>query len=85
VQDAKEGTARIALWREINSPNIFTLESSFCGSTQNNFHFSTRDLEEMGQKILQAVYIKWNIASVVLVKAPVAAANTAATGEGSLA
>ncbi len=31
VQRNKEQTARIALWREIRVPNIFTMEASFCG------------------------------------------------------
>lgn len=28
----KEGTARIAVFRELNIPNIFTMEASFCGA-----------------------------------------------------
>lgn len=31
VQRNKEQTARIALWRELKNPNIFTMEASFCG------------------------------------------------------
>jgi hypothetical protein len=28
----KEGTARIAIFKEVPIPNIFTLEASFCGA-----------------------------------------------------
>ena len=28
----KEGTARIAMFKELNIPNIFTMEASFCGA-----------------------------------------------------
>jgi hypothetical protein len=31
VQRNKEQTARIALWKELKNPNIFTMEASFCG------------------------------------------------------
>jgi hypothetical protein len=31
VQRSKESTARIAMWRELRVPNIFTMEASFCG------------------------------------------------------
>jgi len=34
VQRSKESTARIALWREHKSENIFTLEASFFGYNQ---------------------------------------------------
>ena len=39
-----EGTARIAMFKELNIANIFTLEASFCGADKGNFkhqHFST--------------------------------------------
>jgi len=29
---SKEGTARIAMLKELNIPNIFTMEASFCGA-----------------------------------------------------
>ena len=33
VQKSKESTARVALYKELNKiPNIFTMESSFCGN-----------------------------------------------------
>jgi len=32
ISRAKEGTSRIAMYRELNIPNIFTMEASFCGA-----------------------------------------------------
>ena len=40
----KEGTARIAMYKELNIPNIFTMEASFCGADKGELkdqHFST--------------------------------------------
>lgn len=28
----KEQTARVTMWRELQIPNVFTMESSFCGA-----------------------------------------------------
>jgi len=33
----KEGTARIAMFKELNIANIFTLEASFCGADKGNY------------------------------------------------
>lgn len=33
----KEATARIAMYKEINIPNIFTLEASFCGADRGKY------------------------------------------------
>lgn len=41
---SKEGTARIAMFKELNIPNIFTMEASFCGADQGELkdsHFTT--------------------------------------------
>jgi hypothetical protein len=48
VNKSKKGTARIALWEGLKIPNIFTLESSFCGPSYENIHFSQKDFEKMG-------------------------------------
>lgn len=68
MQRSKEGTARIALYKELSIPNIFTVECSFCGPSFKDIHFSTKDLKELGHRICQAIYIKWNVAKVVIVK-----------------
>ncbi|KAJ3104350.1 Cytosolic carboxypeptidase 2 [Phlyctochytrium planicorne] len=61
MQRSKEGTGRITVRKEFNVIDSFTLEASFCGSdggsslsggvTDNGFHYSTRDLEKMGERI----------------------------------
>lgn len=33
----KDGTGRIAMFREVNIPNIFTLEASFCGADRGKY------------------------------------------------
>ena len=33
----KDGTARIAMYKELNITNIFTLEASFCGASMGEF------------------------------------------------
>ena len=58
VQKSKEGTARISMWKELGRiPNVFTLESSFCGPNREDIHFSISDLEMMGQKICEAALV----------------------------
>lgn len=36
----KFGTARISLFKTLKLPNIFTLETSFCGPSKSNFHWT---------------------------------------------
>jgi hypothetical protein len=38
----KESTARVSMWRELQIPNVFTVEASFCGANrgeEKNKHF----------------------------------------------
>ena len=61
VQRNKESTARIAMWRELKIPNIFTMEASFCGPkalVQNsskeedlNYHYTADDLKTLGKNL----------------------------------
>lgn len=69
VQRCKEYTARVTLWREIKTPNIFTLEASFCGPKPDgsnliakpldgenlNYHYTVADLMEVGTKLCQTL------------------------------
>lgn len=34
MSKSKDGTARIAMFKELNIPNIFTMEASFCGASR---------------------------------------------------
>ena len=38
MKKEKRGTARVALYETFRIPNIFTLESSFCGPSYDNIH-----------------------------------------------
>ena len=64
VNKTKEGTARIAMYRELNIPNIFTMEASFCGADQGVYkdsHFTTEAYMLAGQKLLEALLVAHNI------------------------
>ena len=39
VQKEKEGTARIAVWKEFNLVHTYTLEASFCGADFGKYEF----------------------------------------------
>ncbi|KAG5446019.1 Cytosolic carboxypeptidase 2 [Clonorchis sinensis] len=53
VQKEKEGTGRVVMWRT-GILNSYTLEATFCGKSgevkEDNYHFNTRDFEEMGRQ-----------------------------------
>ena len=56
----KEATARIAMYKEINIPNIFTLEASFCGADRGKYkdqHFSTEYLMLAGRRLLESLIV----------------------------
>ena len=36
---AKDGTARIAMFKELGIANIFTMEASFCGPDKGNLNY----------------------------------------------
>lgn len=58
VQKAKESTARVVCWKELNITNTFTLEASFCGPDQGKFadyHFNLDLLQEVGHKFCETI------------------------------
>jgi cytosolic carboxypeptidase protein 2/3 len=47
MSKGKDGTARIAMFKELNISNIFTMEGSFCGADRGKYkdqHFTTEYL-----------------------------------------
>jgi hypothetical protein len=71
MHKSKESTARIAMYRELKIPAIFTLEASFSGADMGQFkdrHFTTEHLMLMGRKVLEAiiVYQKIDVPKVLL-------------------
>ncbi|KAJ3034568.1 Cytosolic carboxypeptidase 2 [Rhizophlyctis rosea] len=64
IQRAKEGTARIQVWRQLNLINSFTMEASFCGSDQGpdgGFHYGIEDLEDMGRKFGETLFAYFSV------------------------
>lgn len=71
MHKSKEATARIAMYRELKIPAIFTLEASFSGADMGQYkdmHFTTEHLMTMGRKVLEAllVYQKVNVQQTLL-------------------
>lgn len=60
----KEGTARIAMFKELNIPNIFTMEASFCGASRGELkdkHFTTEAYMNLGRYFLEAMIVYFKI------------------------
>ena len=58
VQKSKLSTARIALWKLVNIPNVFTIEASFFCANQgknNGKHFTNEDLMYMGKMLCEGL------------------------------
>ena len=48
---SKEGTARVAVFRDIKTCNIFTMEASFCG-VKDGTHFGTKEFKKAGETLM---------------------------------
>lgn len=60
----KESTARISMYKELNIPNIFTLEASFCGADRGVLegrHFSTDNFMLAGRRLLETIIVYYKI------------------------
>ncbi|GFS06475.1 cytosolic carboxypeptidase 1 [Elysia marginata] len=58
VEKAKENTARVVVWRQLNVVRSYTMESSYCGCDEGKYkdaHINTDMLEEMGQKFCETL------------------------------
>jgi len=55
VQKSKEKTSRVALWRELMIPNVFTMEASFCGSEKLGCHFTCEQYMEVGKELCRSI------------------------------
>jgi hypothetical protein len=56
VQKDKEGTARIAMWKELKINEVYTLEASFCGSDKGG-NYLENDFENIGRKLCEGIAI----------------------------
>lgn len=64
MQKSKESTMRISLFKELRISNIYTCESSFCGSNFGSYygkHFNKKHLKELGRDICLSLIIYCNI------------------------
>ena len=64
VQKSKQSTARIALWRIVNTPAVYTIEASFYGASIGSLgcrHFGINDYQLMGSRICEAFIQYFNI------------------------
>lgn len=71
MHKSKEATARIAIYKEVKIPAIYTLEASFSGADKGHLkdhHFTTENLMMMGRKVLETliVYARINVQQVLL-------------------
>ena len=60
----KDSTARIAMFRELNIANIFTMEASFCGADKGDLkdqHFSMEAFMLAGRKLLESLIVMYKI------------------------
>ena len=60
VQKSKDSTARVALFKDLKIPNIFTMESSFCGNDQGPHagkHFTRSALECVGADLCRTLLL----------------------------
>jgi hypothetical protein len=61
---SKEGTARMSMFNELNIPNIFTMEASFCGANRGDMkdqHFTSDSFMNAGRKLLEAIIVYFHI------------------------
>lgn len=60
IHQSKEQTARIAMWRELKIPAVYTMEASFCGANigaKAGLHFTTSDFMQVGRRLMLALLI----------------------------
>ncbi|XP_014670329.1 PREDICTED: cytosolic carboxypeptidase 4-like isoform X2 [Priapulus caudatus] len=58
IEDNKETTARVVMWREMGISRSYTMESTYCGCDQGlyqGYHVGVRELEEMGAKLCEVL------------------------------
>lgn len=84
MQKSKEATMRIALYKELRSPNIYTLEASFCGNDSGpnaGKHFTSLMLQEMGKQLCLTLLVAGNLTVPVSPSSPISTLTSAAALE----
>jgi len=60
VHKTKDKTARVAMWRELKIPAVYTMEASFCGADfgpNKDYHFGTEHFLEAGKSLCLGLLI----------------------------
>jgi len=66
VQKSKESTARVAMFKEIKIPTIYTWEASFWGNENGpnkGKHFTRENLQQVGKDIWRTLLVYYNIST----------------------
>jgi hypothetical protein len=63
LSKGKDGTSRVALWKILKIPAVYTLETSLCGAalTSSMPHFTPSNLMAIGKLYLHAILIHQNL------------------------
>ena len=56
IQKDKEGTARIAMWKDLKIDHVYTCESTFCGG-KNGPNYLETDYEKIGGKLCEGIAV----------------------------
>jgi hypothetical protein len=67
IEKEKEGTARVVCFRELCNPHVYTLESSFQGSSKSKLQFTPRQYAEVGEHFLKSLLSYFGYEKVRLV------------------
>jgi len=67
VQQCKESTSRVTIFKEMQIPNVFTLEASFLGCDVGEFagmHMNQNNLRQIGRDVCRALILYFNLDSI---------------------
>lgn len=66
VSRDKESSSRVAMWRLLKIPGVYTLETSLCGAGIHSSmpHFNIRNLQYLGKQLCLALLVYQDIKSM---------------------
>ena len=65
IHPTKETTLRVAFFKDLEVPNVYTLETSFCGPVSPRLHFTTSDLKSIGTSLCLALITNYTETAVL--------------------
>ena len=67
MQKSKESTSRITMWRELEIPNVYTMEASFCGNEIDKLkNFTCSQYTQIGKELCRALLYYFDIKTDVV-------------------